>query len=74
MFWEFFKRYTFGTLLGTVIVIVVGLVCIAWRIKKVEDPEEIGCLKVCWVFVFLLLVVVGFYWFIADGLGRMGAH
>ena len=54
--------------------IVAGLVCIAWRIKKVEDPGEILYWKGIWVFVFSLLVVVGFYWFIAYGLGRMGAH
>ena len=70
----FFTRHTFGVLLSTVIVIVAGLVCIAWRIKKVEDPGEILYWKGIWVFVFLLLVVVGFYWFILDGLGRMGAH
>ena len=70
----FFTRHTFGVLLSTVIVIVAGLVCIAWRIKKVEDPGEILYWKGIWVFVFSLLVVVGFYWFIADGLGRMGAH
>ena len=74
MLWEFFKRYTFEVLLGTVIVIVAGLVCIAWRIKKVEDPEKIRFWKSCWVPVFLLLVLVGVYWFILDGLGRMGAH
>tara|TARA_Y100001968_G_scaffold3046_1_gene2559 strand:- start:101 stop:325 length:225 start_codon:yes stop_codon:yes gene_type:complete len=74
MLWEFFKRYTFEVLLGTVIVIVAGLVFITWRIKKVEDPEEIWFWKCCWIPVFLLLVLVGFYWFIADGLGRMGAH
>ncbi len=70
----FFTRHTFGVLLSTVIVIVAGLVCIAWRIKKVEDPGEILYWKGIWVFVFSLLVVVGFYWFILDGLGRMGAH
>ena len=70
----FFTRHTFGVLLSTVIVIVAGLVCITWRIKKVEDPGEILYWKGIWVFVFSLLVVVGFYWFIADGLGRMGAH
>lgn len=70
----FFTRHTFGVLLSTVIVIVAGLVCIAWRIKKVEDPGEILYWKGIWVFVFSLLVVVGFYWFIAYGLGRMGAH
>ena len=74
MLWELFKRYTFEVLLGTVIVIVAGLVCITWRIKKVEDPEKIRFWKSCWVPVFLLLVLVGFYWFILDGLGRMGAH
>ena len=74
MLWELFKRYTFEVLLGTVIVIVAGLVCIAWRIKKVEDPEKIRFWKSCWVPVFLLLVLVGVYWFILDGLGRMGAH
>jgi hypothetical protein len=70
----FFTRHTFGVLLSTVIVIVAGLVCIAWRIKKVEDPGEILYWKGIWVFVFSLLVVVGFYWFILVGLGRMGAH
>ena len=74
MLWELFKRYTFEVLLGTVIVIVAGLVCIAWRIKKVEDPEKIRFWKSCRVPVFLLLVLVGVYWFILDGLGRMGAH
>ena len=74
MLWELFKRYTFEVLLGTVIVIVAGLVCITWRIKKVEDPEKFRFWKSCWVPVFLLLVLVGFYWFILDGLGRMGAH
>ena len=66
--------YFYEVLLGSTIVIVAGLVCIAWRIKKVEDPGEILYWKGIWVFVFLLLVVVGFYWFIATGLGRMGAH
>ena len=69
-----FTRYFYEVLFGTVIVIVAGLVCIAWRIKKVEDPEKIRFWKCCWVPVFLLLVLVGFYWFILDGLGRMGAH
>ena len=69
-----FTRYFYEVLFGTVIVIVAGLVYIAWRIKKVEDPGEILYWKGIWVFVFSLLVVVGFYWFIADGLGRMGAH
>jgi len=66
--------YFYEVLLGSTIVIVAGLVCIAWRIKKVEDPGKILYWKGIWVFVFLLLVVVGFYWFIATGLGRMGAH
>ena len=59
MLWEFFKRYTFEVLLGTVIVIVAGLVFITWRIKKVEDPvlEEllgtsIFAFGTCW---FLLV-------------------
>ena len=73
MLWELFKRYTFEVLLGTVIVIVAGLVCIAWRIKKVEDPEKIRFWKGCWVQVFLLLVLVGFFGFILDLLGRYGA-
>ena len=53
--------------------IVAGLVCIAWRIKKVEDPEKIRFWKGCWVQVFLLLVLVGFFGFILDLLGRYGA-
>ena len=68
-----FTRYFYEVLLGTVIVIVAGLVCIAWRIKKVEDPEKIRFWKGCWVQVFLLLVLVGFFWFILDTLGRYGA-
>ena len=70
---NFFTRHAFGVLLGTVIVIVAGLVYIAWRIKKVEDPEKIRFWKGCWVQVFLLLVLVAFFWFILDLLGRYGA-
>ena len=68
-----FTRYFYEVLFGTVIVIVAGLVYIAWRIKKVEDPEKIRFWKGCWVQVFLLLVLVGFFWFILDLLGRYGA-
>ena len=73
MLWEFFKRHTFGVLLGTVIVIVAYLVFITWCINKLEDPEEIWALKAWWVIVFLLLVLVGFFWFILDLLRRYGA-
>ena len=68
-----FTRYFYEVLFGTVIVIVAGLVYIAWRIKKVEDPEKIRFWKGCWIEAFLLLVLVGFFWFILDGLGRYGA-
>ena len=68
-----FTRYFYEVLFGAAIVIVAGLVCIAWRIIKVEDPEKIRFWKGCWVQVFLLLVLVGFFWFILDLLGRYGA-
>ena len=70
---NFFTRHTFGVLLGTVIVIVAYLVFITWCINKLEDPEEIWALKAWWVLVFLLLVVVGVFWFLLDVLGRYGA-
>ena len=57
-----YRSYFYEYLLGSTIVAAAGLVWFAWRIKKLEDPEKIRFWKGCWVQVFLLLVLVGFFW------------
>ena len=69
-----YRSYFYEYLLGSTIVAVAGLVWIAWRIKKLEDPEKIRTWKIWWLTAFLLSVfVLGGLWFLRYGLGGMTA-
>ena len=71
---DIYRSYFYEYLLGSTIVAAAGLVWFAWRIKKLEDPEEIRTWKISWLTAFLLSVfVLGGGWFLRYLFGGMTA-